>query len=244
MRCPRRPLLIAGLGLAFGPRFALALSDLRGSGNAITQRREIGEFGGLSLSASFSVVLRPASRESIEIVADDNVLPLIETRLRGSGTSRTLEIGVAHAWRVDARTPVVVTVDYVRLSALSLGGSGKISGSALKAGKLDASIGGSGSLSLPGLEADELSVSIGGSGAFESDGRVRKFALAIGGSGRCEAETLVASDVSVSIAGSGSARVHAETALHASIVGSGDVFYRGTPALHTTSVGNGRVQRI
>ena len=217
---------------------------MRGSGNAITQRRDIGGFSGLSLSASFSVVLRPASRESIEIVADDNIVPLIETRLRGSGTSRTLEIGVAHGWRVDPRTPVVVTVDYVRLSALSLGGSGKISGSALKAGKLDASIGGSGSLSLPGLEADELAVSIGGSGAFEQ----RRPGAQVRSRHRRQrplrSRDLVASDVSVSIAGSGSARVHAETALHASIVGSGDVFYRGTPALHTTSVGNGRVQRI
>jgi Putative auto-transporter adhesin, head GIN domain len=189
-------------------------------------------------------VLRPASRESIEIVADDNVLPLIETRLRGSATSPTLEIRVAQGWQVDSRTPVVVTIDYVRLAALSLGGAGKISGSALKAGKLDASIGGSASISLAALDADELAVSIGGSGAFKGDGRVRKFALAIGGSGRCNAETLVASDVSVSIAGSGSARVHAETALHASIVGSGDVFYRGSPALHTSSIGNGRVHRI
>ena len=189
-------------------------------------------------------MLRPASRESIEIVADDNVLPLIDTRLRGSGTSRTLDIRVATEVRVDPRTPIVVTVDYVRLSALSLAGAGSISGSALKAGKLDASIGGSGSVRLPGLEADELAVSIGGSGVFESDGRVRKFALAIGGSGRCDAASLVASDVSVSIAGSGSARVHAETALHASIVGSGDVFYRGSPALHTSTIGNGRVQRI
>jgi hypothetical protein len=244
MRCSRRPLLIAGLGLALGPPLALALSDLRGSGNATTQRRDIGMFTGLSLAAPFAVVLRPASRESIEIVADDNIVPLIDTRLRGSGTSQTVQIGLPQGLRIDPRAPIVVTVDYVRLSALSLAGADKISGSALKAGKLDASIGGSGSLSLPGLEADELAVSIGGSGVFGGFGRVRKFALAIGGSGRCEAEDLVAGDVSVTIAGSGSARVHAETALHASIVGSGELFYRGAPALHTSSIGNGRGQRI
>jgi len=241
MRCCRRPFLLAGLGLAFGPRLALALSDIRGSGTAITQRRDVGAFNGVSLAASFVVVLRPASRESIEIVADDNVLPLIETRVRGS---RTLELGFPPGVRVDPRTPIVVSVDYVRLSALSLAGAGKISGNALKTAKLDASIGGSGSVSLPGLEADELELSIGGSGVFESDGRVHKFALAIGGSGRCEAERLVADDVSVSIAGSGSARVHAESVLQASIVGSGDLFYRGSPALHTSLVGNGRVRRI
>jgi len=242
MRCSRRLLLIAGFGLVLSPRFALA--DIRGSGNATTQRRHIGGFTAVSLSAPFAVVLRPASRESIEIVADDNVVPLIETRLRGSVTSRTLEIGLPHGSRIDPRTPVVVTVEYVRLSVLLLGGAGSIAGSAVRAGKLDASIGGSGALRLPGLEADELAVSIGGSGVFEGDGRVRKVALAIGGSGRCQAEGLVAGEVSVSIAGSGSARVHAETALHASIVGSGEVFYRGAPALYTSSIGTGRVQRI
>ncbi len=244
MRCSRRPLLIAGLGLVLGPRPVLANSDLRGSGTATSERRDIGAFGGVSLAAPFEVVLRQANRESIETVADDNVLPLIETRLRGSGTSRTLDIRFAPDARVDPRTPVVVTVDYVRLSTISLAGAGSISGAALKAGKFDASIGGSGSLRLPSLEADELAISIGGSGVFEGDGRARKLTLSIGGSGRCDAANLVAGEVSVSIAGSGSARVDAETALRASIVGSGDVLYRGSPALHASTIGNGRVQQI
>ena len=120
MRCSRRPFSIAGLGLAFGPRFALALSDLRGSGIAITQRREIGAFGGLSPRRPFAVVLRPAQprvdrdrRRRQPAAADrDPVARLGSFADAGDRRSRTTS-------RVDPRTPVVVTVDYVRLGALA-----------------------------------------------------------------------------------------------------------------------------
>jgi Putative auto-transporter adhesin, head GIN domain len=245
MCCSRRPLLIAGIALAFAPLLAHGASDaVRGSGTATTQRRDVGAFTGIALGAPIAVVLRAASRESIEIVGDDNILPLIETRITGSGNRRSLEIVLPRNTRIEPRTPVVMTVDYVRIEALSIGGSGRISGSGLKAGKLAASIGGAGTMTLAGVDADQLEVAIGGSGNLISDGRARKLSVSIAGSGTCAAERLVAGDVSVSMAGSGSARVHAENSLHASIVGSGDVFHSGPGLPQASIVGSGRLRRL
>jgi hypothetical protein len=245
MHSPRRTLLAAGLGLLLGPRLAFARGDaVKGSGVAATQRRDVGSFSAITLGAPVSVVLRAAARESIEIVGDDNVLPLIETRVRGTGTGRSLQIDLPAGAQIDPRIPVVVTVDYVGIEAIALSGSGRITASAMKAGKLDASVGGSGSISLPGLAASELAVSIGGSGVFTGDGRTGQLALGIGGSGRCDAEKLIADDVSVSMAGSGQARVHADRSLRATIVGSGVVWFSGAAAVAVSSVGSGQVKRI
>jgi Putative auto-transporter adhesin, head GIN domain len=245
MPCLRRPLLAAGLGLLLGPRLASAAGDaVAGSGAAATQRRELGAFGAVSLGADFSVLLRPAAREGVEVVADDNLLALVETRVRGAGVARHLEIGWLDDMRIEPRTPVVVTVDYVRLEAIAVAGSGRLSGSGVQAAKVDASISGSGTMSLTGLDAGELAVAIGGSGRFSGDGRVRRLAVSIGGSGRCDAERIVADDVSVSLAGSGNARVRAESALTASIVGSGTLFHAGAAEPRISAVGNGRVRRI
>jgi putative autotransporter adhesin-like protein len=246
MHLARRPLLVsAALAVLIAPRLALASPrTVAGSGSAAKMRRDLGPFSGISLAAPCEVVLRPGSREAIEISADDNVIPLIETTVRGSGTSRSLQIELARDTRVEPRTPMVVIVDYVRLEALAVGGGGRIGATSLKASRLDASIGGSGAIDLADLDAGELAISIGGSGAFRGDGRARRVSVDIGGSGRCEAERLVASDVAVSVAGSGTARVRAEAALQVSIAGSGDVFHRGAATPQVAIVGSGRVLRL
>ncbi|MGZ8260294.1 MAG: head GIN domain-containing protein [Caldimonas sp.] len=245
MTVARRSLLVlAGLALGFGAHRALAAETVRGSGAAATERRDVGTFVGVALGAPFKVVLRPASREAIEIVADDNLLPLIETKLRGFGNDRTLQIELPRDTRVEPRTPIVVTIDYVRLEELAVGGSGRISAKSMKAPKLDAAIGGSGSIDLADLDAGNLAVAIGGSGVFRADGRARKVSVSIAGSGRCDAERLVADDVAVSVAGSGDTRVRAETALRASIAGSGDVYHSGAATPQVSIAGSGRVKRI
>jgi hypothetical protein len=240
----RRPFLaVAALGLVSGAPRAFAAATVRGSGIAATQHRDIGAFVGVAVGGPFAVVLRPASREAIEIVADDNLLLLIETTLRGSGDERTLQIELAKNARIEPRTPIVVTVDVARLERVALGGSGSIDGKSVKTPKLEAAIGGSGSIGLGELEAGELSVALGGSGSFRADGRVRKLAVNIAGSGRCDTERLVAADVTVAVAGSGDARVHADRALRASIAGSGDVYYSGAATPQVAIVGSGRVKK-
>ena len=245
MSLARRPFLaFAGLALHPFARGATAGTLVKGSGVAATQRREIGAFNGVALGAAFAVVLRPAAREAIEVVADDNILALVQTRLEGAGSKRSLQIDLPRDVRIEPRTAVVVTIDYVRLEDLALGGSGSIAAMSMKAPRLEAAIGGSGKMDLGDLDAGQLAVVIGGAGTFRADGKARALSVSIGGSGRCDAERLVAGDVSVSVAGSGETRVRAETSLRASIAGSGDVFHSGAALPQVAIVGSGRVRRI
>lgn len=244
MSVARRPFL-ALAGLALQP-FAHARAEtlVKGSGVAATQRRDVGAFVGVGLGAAFAVVLRPAAREAIEIVTDDNILALVQTRLEGSGSKRSLQIDLPRDIRVEPRAAVVVTIDYVHLESLAVGGSGSIAAVSMKAAKLEAAIGGSGKIELGDLDAGKLAVAIGGAGAFRADGKARTLSVTLGGSGRCDAERLVADEVSVSVAGSGETRVRAETSLRASIAGSGDVFHSGAAIPQAAIVGSGRTRRI
>jgi len=245
MSLARRPFLAftAATLLPFA-RSAAAETLVKGSGVAASQRRDVGAFVGIGLGAPFAVILRPGPREAIEIVADDNILGLVQTRVEGIGSERSLQIDLPRNTRIEARTPVVVTIDYVRLENLAVGGSGSIAASSMKAPRLDAAIGGSGKVDLVDLDAGKLTVTIGGSGTVRADGKARALSVTVAGSGRCDAERLVASDVEVSVAGSGGARVRAETSLRASIAGSGDVQHSGAAIPQVAIVGNGRVKRI
>jgi putative autotransporter adhesin-like protein len=245
MPLSRRLFVAAACGPLLGPAPAGATgSAVVGSGVAATQRRDIAGFGAVALGSPFSLVLRQGARESVEIVADDNLLALIETRISG-GRERTLTIQVRRDTRIAPHTPVVVTVDFVRLESLALGSSGTITGRGLHLGKLTAAIGGSGEIFLPALEvATTLDVSIGGSGRLFADGRTRSLSVSVAGSGRCDLDGLVAGDVSIAVVGSGTARVHARTSLSATIAGSGDVLYRGDVTPSATIVGNGRLRHL
>ncbi len=245
MDIARRPLLVfAALGGLAAPLLARAADVVRGSGVAASQRRDVGAFTGIALGGPFAVVLRPAAREAVEISADDNVLPLVETTVRGSGDERTLRIDLARNVRIDPRTKVVVTVDVVKIGHLAVGGSGTIDGKTIKTAKLDVAIGGSGAIGLDGLDVDELAVAIGGSGSFRASGRATKLGVNIGGSGHSDTERLAAGDVSVAVAGSGEARVRADGALSASIAGSGDIYYTGAASPQVAIVGSGRLRKI
>ena len=245
MNASRRPLLVsAALALALGPRLAFAWGNtVTGSGTAASEHRDVGSFTAIALGGPFEVILRTANREAIDIRADDNVLPLIETRIRTSAGRRSLEIELRNETRVAPRTPIVITVDIVLLEGIAISGSGRIAGNALRLGAMKASIGGSGTFQLGDLEASEITVAIGGSGLFQADGRVRKLAVKIAGNGKCDAARLVAADVAVSIAGSGDAYVHADATLQASIAGSGDVIHSGNATPKVSIAGSGRVMR-
>jgi Putative auto-transporter adhesin, head GIN domain len=238
-------LVLVALASLLGARLAPAAQDpVQGSGVAATQHRDVGAFSAVSLGASFAVILRSAGREGIAVVADDNLMPLIETSLRSRGDERTLRIEVARGARIDPKTPIVITIDVVKLDAIALGGSGSITGSGLKPARLAAAIGGSGEIRLPALDVAELDVSIGGSGRFVADGRAGKLSVSVAGSGRCDADRLVARDVAVSVVGSGTAAVHADASLSASIAGSGDVLYSGDAQPRASIAGRGRLRRL
>jgi hypothetical protein len=246
MTIARRPLLASASFLLLVPALARAHDEtVQGSGRPVAQAREVEAFDAVSVSGPFQVVVRSGGRAALEVRADDNLLPLIETGVRGDGTGsrRTLHVDLRRHARIEPRTPVVVTIDAVRLAALNVAGSGRISAAALQSPRLAVSIGGAGAVSLTALDAGELVLTIGGSGRIEAAGRAETLRSSIGGSGTIHAEALQTPVASVSIAGSGDAHVHAERRLSVSIAGSGSVVYRGAPTLSTSITGSGRVRK-
>ena len=175
MRCSRRPLLaLAAFGCALGPRLAWSIDRLARIGVAVTERRDVGTFSAIVARRRPSrSLLKPAPRESIEIVADDNVLPLIETRVaRPRRTARALEIEWPPHARIDPRTPVV-RHRRLRSPRRRSRSAARVASAAAHCARTSstASIGGSGTVSLTGIDAREVAVTIGGSGRFDGEGR-------------------------------------------------------------------------
>ncbi len=218
-------------------------SMLAGSGKLQTEARAVGSFSALTLRGSMKVVLRQGSKEAVQVEADDNLLPLVETRVVEHAGVPTLEVGLKPGSGFRSHHEITVTVDVVTLSALAIRGSGDVFADGLKTPSLKLDMSGSGDIHLTRFDGAEFSVQIAGNGDVTASGRAAKVRLGIAGSGDIDTTGLDADDVSIDIAGSGDASVNAHKTLAVSIAGSGDVSYVGDAVVKSSIAGSGSVKK-
>jgi hypothetical protein len=222
----------------------LAFARTVGSGRSQTETRPVAHFDAIAVSDGIQLTVRQGTTEGLQLSADDNLLPLIETVVEPGKQGTTLKIRVRRGESISTRSPMQATVDVVTLQALSLAGSGRVDLGSLQTKELRLSLAGSGDARLDGLSADTLSVRIAGSGNVQGSGRSAQVNIKISGSGDVDLTPMAADEVSVGIAGSGDAKVTANKSLSVSIAGSGDVTYGGTATAISSSVaGSGKVKR-
>jgi len=213
---------------------------IEGSGNMVDDVRNVSGYTRVVLNGPIDVQLKHTGAEKVVVHADDNLVPLIETRVEGG----KLSVGLKSDVSFRTRSKLSVLVEFKQLDALQLRGSGDVQADVIKATIFEGVLQGSGNLRIERLEADTVAVSIAGSGDFDARGHAEKVGFVIQGSGDVNAAELQARSAAVRIAGSGDARVHATETLQARIAGSGDVRYRGTPQVEKKVAGSGDVKPL
>jgi hypothetical protein len=218
--------------------------QVKGSGNLVSEAREPGRFDSLALSGDFNVLVRQGESDKVEIKADNNLLPLIETKVVEGRKGRTLEVSVKRGYRLSASQTPQLLVSVTTLRSIALAGSGVVRVEAMKAAEVEASVAGSGDVNFLDLSADKASFSVAGSGTLQAAGHAAALSVSVSGSGDIKTRSLVAEEAKVSIAGSGDVAVNAVKKLHVSIAGSGDVRYEGSPEVKTSIAGSGAVRKF
>lgn len=230
------PLQFAEIGTSGKSEF------VNGSGRVIEDRRALSGFSAVRLNGPIDVELKASDHDSVTVKTEDNVVPLIETRVVGSDRP-ALEISVRpHASFHTSRTPVVI-IEFRRLSELVIRGSGDVRADRIEADDFALSIAGSGDARIGDLQAKLFAAVLAGSGDLAVSGRADQQAFRIAGSGDVNAGHLEGRIVKVAIAGSGDVSVNASESLEVSIAGSGDLVYRGSPRIAQTIRGSGTVRR-
>jgi hypothetical protein len=210
--------------------------SVQGSGNIITQEREVSEFSKVHLKGSGKVFLTPGEKQSLEIKTDDNIMPLIESDV--SGNKLTISHGNHHL----RPTSFEVYITLENLEGVRISGSGDIIGKGrFVTDTLVTEISGSGDMDLE-VETGLLETKISGSGSIHLSGKAEDYTVSISGSGKINAFDVDAKHVSVKISGSGDCRVSTSESLDAKISGSGDVYYRGRPQINAKISGSGSLK--
>jgi hypothetical protein len=204
----------------------------KGSGAVKTETRAVQNFSRIELQVPADVTLVQGTTESLTITTDDNLLPLIQTRVDGN----TLKIKGDRNRGFSTRKGVKIQVALKNLEAVAIEGSADVEADTLRVGNFEASIRGSGDMKFKTLRGDNIKVRIDGSGDVSVDAVIAKSVEgAIRGSGDMKFSSLKTDAVKVSIDGSGdfSAAGIADT-VDARIAGSGDIRMRSLLARDVT----------
>jgi hypothetical protein len=252
LRAARRGLLLAGAvaplaaALAGEPAaatfalFGKAGDRVEGSGKVVEEPRDVAGFHRLIVHGPLEVVVKAADADRVVVRADDNVAPLIETKLLGG----TLVIGVRAGASYRTRTDVQVRVQARRLDGVVLRGSGDVRVDRVDAEVFEATLQGSGDIVVDALRANAVAVSIAGNGDVRLKGTAASLGAVVDGAGDLYAADLPAGQVAVRIRGNGDVRVHATDELKVEIDGNGDVHYRGAPKITKAIRGSGSVTAL
>lgn len=196
-------LLCLALSACFGN---IRYESVQGSGNLSSESRPVKGFHAIELAGSGDMEVVFGESESLVIEGDDNLLPLIETKVQGG----TLVISTRPNTNINTRLGIYYKVTMKSLDALNLPGSGNIT--------------------VDGLQAQSIKLDIPGSGTLTILGATDSVNATINGSGNILCGDLQSSSATVQINGSGLVEVNASESVSANINGSGTVQYHGNPA--------------
>jgi hypothetical protein len=197
---------------------SINVNSVTGSGNVISEARNVTGFDSVALEGSGRVTISVGEGESVTVEADDNIVPLIETRVENG----TLIITTRNNTNITTRNTVHINITLGSLKALYLRGSGEINASSVSGGSVEIQLPGSGNITVSG-SADSLNISLPGSGNVICDG-------------------LKVKSATITLNGSGNITAYASESLDATLRGSGTIRYSGNPAQVNKSItGSGTI---
>ncbi len=206
-----------------------------GSGNVVTEERDIGDFTGLKVSSGIDVVIRQGKEISLKLEADDNLHEVIITEVDGN----TLKIYTRKNIR-KARSKKVFLV-YEDLNTIRISSAGDVTGeNTLHTDTLDIDLSSAGDLNLE-VQAEKINCDISSSGDARLSGSTEVLVASLSSAGDLHAYELNTKKTEVSCSSAGDARVYATEEFNLRSSSAGSIYYKGDGRVvnsHTSSAGS------
>jgi hypothetical protein len=226
--------------LACGGMLAAGLfsEPVRGSGNFATEERPIRPVQELVIADDMNATISQGSFLSLQLTADDNILPLLETRQSCGKLSLRSKSG----YSLHPLTPVVAQITLPQFSKLTVSGTGNVQGVGLTTDELTVKLSGAANTTLTDLTCRKLTVNVSGAGTTTISGIAEKLVVQLSGAGDLDATGLKAAYVETRVSGAGSAKIWATDDLKMKVSGAGAIEYKGNPKIERKISGSGSVK--
>lgn len=230
------PLFLSFFAFLFTTSSCIDEIFIEGNGIPKTEIRGAEGFDEVISSGDFRVTVMPGSHYSVEVTAESNLLPYIETNVNG----KTLKIRSLGLHSLRQNLPIEVLITTPVLNGLTLSGSGMIKTGSFMSNDFKINLSGSGDIDAQ-ISTDNIKANVSGSGIIYLEGNAVGTDFVISGSGKIKSYKLEQQNCKAAISGSGDMYVNASRAIDASISGSGRVYFINHPLIHTSVSGSGGV---
>jgi hypothetical protein len=230
---------VPGIGANLGPWYAFG-ATARGSGNVITENRDVKGFTTVRVGYPGSVVIRQGNSESLTIEAEDNVV----AALRSEVVNGVLQIDNRRRDRVylTPTKPVKITITAKALKEVVFEAAGDLTVQAVQGTDFRVELSGAGNVNLDNLKVQSLNAILSGAGSLHASGTADRLNVNLNGLGSFDGAALRSQTADIELDGLGSADVWVDKSLTADINGLGSVNYYGNAQVRKTVNGLGTVQ--
>ncbi len=230
-------LITAGLACAI-PFIPSGLRTIKGSGNVVTEDRDVSGFDSVALTGFGRVIITQGDEESLTVETDDNLMQYIETEVRGG----TLELGFTDDdLLLNPSEAIIFRLSLIDLTALDSSGAGKFEIDELETDRMEITLSGAGDITIDSLSATDLVVTVSGAGNVELARQVETQEIVLNGLGNYVAPDLESQTATVRISGAGGTDIWVHDTLDVTISGAGSVEYFGSPDVTQNISGVGKL---
>ena len=194
-------------------------SGVRGSGNVKTESRSVIGFSSIAFKSEGKIMVQQTGKESLTISAEDNLLPLLESRVADS----VLYLGTVNDTDINPTKPIEFAMEVKNLESFKMTGVG--------------------SIEAKGIQGKHLTITLTGVGNMTIEGNADSLDLRLEGVGSYQGEAFKTKKTTVHSEGVGSAVVNASKQLDVSVSGVGGIEYVGTPKVQKSGKGLGQVKQ-
>ena len=213
----KRLFIILLLVAPFAAGCMLHHDEIVGSGQRQRQKRDVSSFSSISTEGAYQIEVVCQQSLSLEIEADDNILPIITTDL----SNGVLRIKSTRGFSVNR--PILVKIGTPNIEAISAAGAGTIE--------------------ISGLKNEKFEIDSSGAPTIKVSGETGTLDIKANGAGKVDAHKLRAARSTVVANGVARIEVFAREELNVTVSGPATVIYSGDPKVNKTVHGPGSVER-
>jgi hypothetical protein len=219
---------------------ACGVRTIRGSGDVVTEAREVSGFDAVELAGMGQIIIVQSGEESLTVETDDNLMRYLETEVRGG----TLLLKFTENTVLVPSQSIVYRLNVINLKSVELSGAGSFEIDELETDSLRVVISGAGDIDIGALSATEVVAGTSGAGRLSLAGQVDSQEIGLSGLGGYDAPDLESRTARVVINGGGDVTVWVRDTLDVEINGAGRVSYYGSPAVTEDISGAGTVTSL
>ncbi len=216
-----------------------AFRGIKGNGNVVKQERNVSDFSGVEVGGAFRVFLTQGDEEKLIVEADENLLAVIETKVKGG----TLVIRTNETIKDFKELNIYLT--FKKLDEMEINGACHLTGeNKFRFDDLEFDCSGASKVELK-LSASSLEADISGASKVQLFGSTEKTNMDVSGASVLDAYEFEIASCNIEVSGAAIAKIIVGDELSAEVSGAAKLRYKGNPKLISHEVsGAGSMKKV